>query len=50
LGNFLLLFCWIYYTYLWIAPLLQCPWFSGLVFWWDCRVVAYSFCNSWPFV
>jgi hypothetical protein len=36
LGNFLLLLYWLYYVSLWLAPLLllQCPWFSGLVFWW----------------
>jgi hypothetical protein len=41
LGNFLLLFCCI--------PLLQCPWFIGLVFWWIHRVLVYSFCNSLVF-
>jgi hypothetical protein len=27
--------------------LLQCPWFSGLVFWWSWWVLAYSFHSSW---
>jgi hypothetical protein len=34
LGNFLLLFYWIYYIFLWLVPLLlvQCSWFSGWSF------------------
>jgi hypothetical protein len=43
---FLGLFCWIYYTSLWLAPLLQCPWFADLVFWWSHWVLTYSFHNS----
>jgi hypothetical protein len=30
--------------------LLQCTWFTGLVFWWSYRVLIYSFCNSWVFL
>jgi hypothetical protein len=26
---------------------LQCPWFSGLVFWWSRWVLAFSFHRSW---
>jgi hypothetical protein len=33
LGNFLLLFFWLYYKSVLLAPLLQCLWSSGLVFW-----------------
>jgi hypothetical protein len=49
LGNFMLLYYWIYYMSLWLAPLLllQCPWFSGLVFWWSHWVLAYYFHSSW---
>jgi hypothetical protein len=45
------LFCWIYYVYFWLAPLflLWCPWFTGLVFLWSHRVLAYSFHSSWIF-
>jgi hypothetical protein len=32
-----------------ISSLLQCPWFTGLVFWWSCWVLSYSFCSSWVF-
>jgi hypothetical protein len=49
LGNFLLLFCWIYYISLWLSCLLQCSWFSGLVFWWSHWVLVYSFHSSWDF-
>jgi hypothetical protein len=45
LGNFLL-FYWIYHVFLWLAPLLQGPWFSGLVFWWSRWVLTYSFHSS----
>jgi hypothetical protein len=47
----LLLFCWIYYVYLWFGPilLLQCLWCAGLVFRLNCRVLLCSFCNSWVF-
>jgi hypothetical protein len=27
--------------------LLQCPWFSGLVFWWSQWVLTYCFHRSW---
>jgi hypothetical protein len=43
LGNVQLLFYWIYYISLWLAPifLCQCQWFSGLVFWWSLWVPTY---------
>jgi hypothetical protein len=52
LEIFLLLFCYIYIQYfrtLWFAPLLllQCPWFTGLVFSWSHWDLAYSFHSSW---
>jgi hypothetical protein len=51
LGNFLLLFCWIYCISLWLAPLhlLQWPWFTGLIFWWSHWVLASSFWSYWEF-
>jgi hypothetical protein len=30
-----------------VPLLLQCPWFSGLVFWWSQWILAYSFRKSW---
>jgi hypothetical protein len=48
-GNFLLLFCKIYYKFLLFASILflQCPWFSGLVYWWSRWIPACSFHRSW---
>jgi hypothetical protein len=43
--SFLLLFCWIYFLCL-LLTLLWGPWLAGLVFWWSCRVFAYSFHSS----
>jgi hypothetical protein len=47
LGNFLLLFYWIYYESLKLVLLFQCPWVSGLVFWWSWWVPSLSFHRSW---
>jgi hypothetical protein len=49
LGNFLLLFCSIYCTFLLLAPLLllQCWCFSVLAFWWSQWVLTYFFHRSW---
>jgi hypothetical protein len=45
----ILLYSYIIYASLWFAPLLllQWPWFAGLVFWWSCWVLVYSFHSSW---
>jgi hypothetical protein len=49
-GEFLLLFCWIYYVSLCLTPLLLwCPRFTALVFWWSHWVLGYSFCSFWVF-
>jgi hypothetical protein len=49
LGNFILLFCWVCYVYLWLVPFLlpQCPWFSGLIFCCSCSILVCSFHSSW---
>jgi hypothetical protein len=49
MGNFLLLLFWIYFVYLWLGHflLLQCLWFTGLVFWWS--VLVCLFHSSWVF-
>jgi hypothetical protein len=47
-GQLFFKFWEMYYISLWFTPLLlQCPWFSGFVFWWNHWVLAYSFLNSW---
>jgi hypothetical protein len=44
-------FCWIYFVTPWLTPflLLQCPWFTRLVFSWSHWIPVYSFHSSWVF-
>jgi hypothetical protein len=39
-GNFSMVFYWIYFLCVWLAPLLLCPWFTGFVFKWCPRDLA----------